>query len=128
MPLCECPGKAKERLEHERKIDSRELGLLSARLNLEGMKLKPACVRVIEVCVRSSGWDVLTRQKVGEWLCLEVVGLRLQAGVSVYLSAMAVSSLIPTRQACSHSGPEQTWATRKSAVCLGRDFSEQDFL
>ena len=38
-------------------------------------------------------WDVLTRQKVGEWLCLEVVGLRLQAGVSVYLSAMAVSVL-----------------------------------
>lgn len=31
VSLCKCPGKAKERLEHERKISSQELGLLSAR-------------------------------------------------------------------------------------------------
>lgn len=54
MPLCECRGKAKERLEHERKIDFQELGLFSARSSLEEVKRKPNCVREVDVCVGCS--------------------------------------------------------------------------
>lgn len=53
------------------------------------------------------------------------MGLRLRAGLSVYSSAMAVSDLTQLDRAafpCRYSGPEQTWAAKKSALCLGRDF------